>query len=111
MYYKDCDLETGVNKILHNFANEENKDYNTINLYSNLIIKFVKENDKETLNENKQAEDRIYNLECDLEDKVNALRSAETYLDELKKIVSNMRKSETKEKLFESISIMELSIQ
>lgn len=104
IYYKDCDLETGVIKLLQSFAEETNQDYLTIQKYQQLIVDFVNNHN------DKDFEAVIYDLEGDLEDKQNAIASLEANLSELSKLVSGMRKSPIKEAIQDIIDRMELDI-
>lgn len=104
IYYKDCDLETGVIKLLQSFAEETNQDYLTIQKYQQLIVDFVNNHN------GKDFETVIYDLEGDLEDKQNAIASLEANLSELSKLVSGMRKSPIKEAIEDVIARMELDI-
>lgn len=104
IYYKDCDLETGVIKLLQSFAEETNQDYLTIQKYQQLIVDFVNNHNEIDF------EGTIYDLEGDLEDKQNAIASLEANLSELSKLVSGMRKSPIKEAIQDVIARMELDI-
>lgn len=104
IYYKDCDLETGVIKLLQSFAEETNQDYLTIQKYQQLIVDFVNNHN------DKDFEGTIYDLEGDLEDKQNAIASLEANLSELSNLVSGMRKSPIKEAIQDIIARMELDI-
>ena len=100
IYYKDCDLEKGVEKLLQSFRDEPTADYLTIEKYQQLIVDFV----------NGFKSDEIEDLESDLEDKRNAISSLEANLSELSKLVSSMKKSPIKESIQDIISRMELDI-
>lgn len=104
IYYKDCDLETGVIKLLQSFAEETNQDYLTIQKYQQLIVDFVNNHN------DKDFESVIYNLEGDLEDKTNAIASMSAELSELSEVVSGMRKSPIKGAIEDIIARMELDI-
>lgn len=105
IYYEDCDLEIGIEKILMNFSKEETKDYSTILKYQHLIVDFV--NDSIS---HEDCENKIDELEGDLEDKTNAIASMSAELSELSKIVSGMRKSPIKGAIEDIIARMELDI-
>lgn len=105
IYYKDCDLETGIEKILMNFSKEETKDYLTIQKYQQLIVEFV---DGSISHED--CKNKIDELEGDLEDKTNAIASMSAELSELSEVVSGMRKSPIKGAIEDIIARMELDI-
>lgn len=68
-YYEDCDLETGIEKILMNFSKEETKDYLTIQKYQHLIVDFVNGSIS-----HEDCKNKIDDLEGDLEDKTYSLQ-------------------------------------
>ena len=102
IYYKDCDLETGIEKILMNFSKEVTQDYLTIQKYQHSIVEFV---DVENI-----KSDVIDELELDLEDKSDAISSVSADLDELQKIVNGMRNTKTKEMIQNCIDRMNLAV-
>ena len=102
IYYKDCDLETGIEKILMNFSKEVTQDYLTIQNYRHLIVDFV---DIENI-----KSDVIDKLELDLEDKSDAISSVSADLDELQKIINGMRNTKTKEMIQDCIDRMNLTV-
>ena len=104
IYYKDCDLETGVIKLLQSFAEETNQDYLTIQKYQQLIVDFMNNHNEIDF------EAVIYNLEGYLEDRQNAIASLEANLSELSNLVSGMRKSPIKEAIQDIIARMKLDI-
>lgn len=105
IYYKDCDLETGIEKILMNFSKEETKDYLTIQKYQQLIVDFVNGSIS-----HEDCKNKIDELEGDLEDKTNAIASMSAELSELSEVVSGMRKSPIKGAIEDIIARMELDI-
>lgn len=105
IYYKDCDLETGIEKILMNFSKEETKDYLTIRKYQQLIVDFVNGSIS-----HEDCKNKIDELEGDLEDKTNAIASMSAELSELSELVSGMRKSPIKGAIEDIIARMELDI-
>lgn len=107
IYYKDCDLEKGVEKLLQSFGDEPTHDYLTIEKYQQLIVDFVngfKSDEIEDLN----AE--IDNRDEKLEDYSNMVHSLDGDLAALKKIVYKMRKSENKESILAIIESMEVNM-
>lgn len=107
IYYKDCDLEKGVEKLLKSFGDEPTHDYLTIEKYQQLIVDFVngfKSDEIEDLN----AE--IDNRDEKLEDYSNMVHSLDGGLAALKKIVYKMRKSENKESILAIIESMEVNM-
>lgn len=105
IYYEDCDLETGIEKILMNFSKEETKDYLTIQKYQQLIVDFVNGSIS-----HEDCKNKIDELEGDLEDKTNAIASMSAELSELSELVSGMRKSPIKGAIEDIIARMELDI-
>lgn len=112
IYYKDCDLETGIEKILMNFSKEVTQDYLTIQNYRHLIVDFVDFVDIENIKSDaiEDLAGKIDKLELDLEDKSDAISSVSADLDELQKIINGMRNTKTKEMIQDCIDRMNLTV-
>lgn len=105
--YKDCDLRKGLEFILQDLIDEEDKSYRTIENYQEKIVNWFDE--KSDKNEEiKDLESEIEDLEDDLQDKSDALSSISSEIDEMKSKLDNLKNKELKETLIEIIDRIEI---
>lgn len=107
MNYKHCDLRKGLEFILQDLIDEEDKSYRTIENYQEKIVNWFDE--KSDKNEEiKNLESEIDYLEDDLQDKSDALSSISSEIDEMKSKLDNLKNKELKVSLIEIINRIEI---
>lgn len=107
MNYKDCDLRKGLEFILQDLINEEDKNYTTIENYQEKIVNWFDE--KSDKNEEiEDLESEIDYLEDDLQERDDALSSISSEIDEMKSKLDNLKNKELKESLIEIINRIEI---
>lgn len=106
MNYKDCDLRRGLEFILQDLIDEEDKSYRTIEIYQEKIVDWFDE--KSDKNEEiEDLESEIDYLEDDLQEKIDALYSISSEIDEMKSELDNLKNKKLKESLIEIINRIE----
>lgn len=107
MNYRNCDLRKGLEFILQDLINEEDKSYITVEKYQEKIIDWFDE--KSDKNEEiEDLESEIDSLEDDLQDKSDALSSISSEIDDMKSKLDNLKNKELKESLIEIINRIEI---
>ena len=107
MNYKDCDLRKGLEFILQDLINEEDKIYRTIENYQEKIVDWFDEKSDE-IEEIEDLKFGIDTLENDLQERDDALYSIGSEIDEMKSKLDNLKNKGLKESLIEIINRIEI---
>ncbi len=91
MKYKDCDIQTGLEKILKDFSEEPSQGYNTITEYQEKIVEFLCDHTNEDSYLELFNGSNVDELEGDLETCQNDLTDMENERDELETQVSELK--------------------